>query len=262
MEHRAKRSLGQNFLVDENTCRRIVDALHLSSDASVVEIGPGKGALTRYILEAAPRNYTAIEKDNALADRLQELYPQAQVRSEDALAFPWQTLNDSALRIAGNLPYNVGSRLIWDIVSRTARYERAVFMVQYEVALRLTADAGDKAYGSLGAWVRNFARTRLLFKVPPTVFRPRPKVFSAVVEFLPLPAELCPVDPEALAWTIRFCFQKRRKQLGNILKSQWNESINKWLSQQGLSGKSRPEVLTPRQFQMLSERIVMNNAGS
>ena len=252
MAHRAKRSLGQNFLVDANVCRKIVSVLELDESSSVLEIGPGQGALTRHILEASPAAYLALEKDTDLAAELNRRWPEAEIRAADALDFPWEELNDPQLRIAGNLPYNVGSRLIWDIVSRAEQYERAVFMVQLEVAQRLTATCGQSAYGALSIWVQNFARTKLVFKVPPTVFRPQPKVESAIVTFFPLHAALRPKSPSALASVLRLCFQKRRKQLSNILKLYWNNEIDYWLEHSGLSPSARPENVSPTQFAELS----------
>lgn len=262
MDHRAKRSLGQNFLVDANVCRKIVAALEIDSTSSVLEIGPGKGAITGHILNAAPSEYLALEKDTDLAAALADMHPNADVRAMDALEFPWETLNNPALRFAGNLPYNVASRLIWDIVCRTSRYQRAVFMIQYEVAQRLVAAPGTKAYGALGIWVQSFTRPKLLFKVPPTVFRPQPKVDSAVVALFPRAAEERPADPEALARLLRLCFQKRRKQLGNILKSYINNEVVTWFEKHNITLTLRPEALSPTLLQELSTRISAENEGS
>jgi 16S rRNA (adenine1518-N6/adenine1519-N6)-dimethyltransferase len=251
--HRAKKSLGQNFLTDANICRRIVDAVSPGPGDTIIEIGPGQGALTGHIVEAAPARFTAIELDDALAERLEATYPDIRVIRADALKFPWESLNDGErCKIVGNLPYNVGSKLIWDIVSRVRTLDLAVFMVQHEVALRLTAEPGGKAYGGLTAWVRNYADTRYLFKVPPTVFRPRPKVDSAVVAFVPRPVEDWPASPEALDRLVKMLFQKRRKQLGNILKPLWNKEMESWFAARGISPAARPETLSPEQFRELS----------
>ena len=249
---RAKRSLGQNFLVDENVCRKIVAALEIGSGDRVLEIGPGRGALTRWIEGSGPAAYTVLEKDERLAPLIAERWPDIDVRRTDALTFPWETLEDG-WKIAGNLPYNIGSKLIWDIVSRGRGWERCVFMVQHEVALRLTAAPSTKDYGALTVWVRNYADTRYLFKVPPHVFRPQPKVDSAVVLFLPRPENTRPQCPRALSGLLRLCFQKRRKQLHNILKSLWSDSIDQWLEEQGLRRSDRPENVAPEQFSALSQ---------
>lgn len=254
--HRAKKSLGQNFLQDQNTCRRIVDAIQPTAEDYIIEIGPGQGALTRFLVEAAPARLTALEMDDSLAERLDEDYSQLEVVRTDALKFDWDSLNElKSCKIIGNLPYNVGSKLIWDIVSKVKTLEMAVFMVQHEVALRLTAEKGNKAYGGLTAWVNNFADTRYLFKVPPTVFRPQPKVDSAVVAFKPRPVEEWPENPQALSQLIKMLFQKRRKQLSTILKKQWTPQVEEWFEKEGVSTKARPENLTPEQFSTLSTLI-------
>jgi len=252
-KHRAKKSLGQNFLVDQNICHKIVDAINPGPDDYIIEIGPGQGALTEFIVESSPRKFTVIEMDYDLADRLENDWPTLDVVRSDALKFSWESLNDiGPCKIIGNLTYNVGSKLIWDIVSRVKTLEHAVFMVQHEVANRLTAQPSNKAYGGLTAWVNNFAETRYLFKVPPTVFRPQPKVDSAVVGFKPLPVDQWPADPQRLSNLIKLLFQKRRKQISTILKSHWTPEVEQWFTKEGVSPKARPENLTPEQFLSLS----------
>jgi len=207
-------------------------------------------------VEGEPARFTVLEMDDVLAERLDEDYPQLEVIRTDALKFDWESLNkEKQCKIAGNLPYNVGSKLIWDIVSRVKTLERAVFMVQHEVALRLTAEPGNKAYGGLTAWVKNFAETKYMFKVPPTVFRPQPKVDSAIIRFKPLPVEEWPENPEALSRLIKMLFQKRRKQLSTILKQFWSSEMADWFEREGISPKARPENLTPAQFLELSKYI-------
>jgi 16S rRNA (adenine1518-N6/adenine1519-N6)-dimethyltransferase len=250
--HRAKKSLGQNFLTDPNICRKIVDALAPAPDEYIIEIGPGQGALTEHLAGTGAR-LRVVEMDDDLAGRLEERWPGLDVVRADALRFPWADLNGTGpCKIIGNLPYNVGSKLIWDIVSRVETLERAVFMVQHEVALRLTAEPGTKAFGGLTAWVRNFSDTRYLFKVPPTVFRPRPKVDSAVVRFDPFPLADRPEAPDRLAGLIKLIFQQRRKQISTILKKRMTPAVEQWFLDEGVSPSARPENLTPAQFRTLS----------
>lgn len=254
--HRAKKSLGQNFLQDQNVCRKIVDAVDPGNDDILIEIGPGRGALTGFLAEADPRRLIVLEKDNELAERLANRYPDIEIVQGDALEYDWKGLNSlKRLKIVGNLPYNIGSKLIWDIVSKVPACERAVFMVQHEVALRLTADPGSKVYGSITAWVKNYARTRYLFKVPPTVFRPQPKVDSAVVEFRPREDGHKPDDANALASLIKLLFQKRRKQVSTILKKNWSDDVESWFARNNLSPSLRPENLTPEHLNELSRLI-------
>lgn len=254
--HRAKKSLGQNFLQDRNICMKIVDALDIQHHDHVIEIGPGQGALTGDIIEAQPTSITALEMDDSLAEKLETQYENLQVVRGDALKFQWQTLDTVPhCKIIGNLPYNVGSKLIWDIVSSVKSLEKAVFMVQHEVALRLTATPGNKAYGGLTAWVNNFASTKYLFKVPPTVFRPQPKVDSAVIAFVPHAADDWPQSPEKLSRLIKMLFQKRRKQISTILKGYWTSEIETWFKDNNLKPSLRPENLTPSQMRALSELL-------
>lgn len=251
--HRAKKSLGQNFLQDENICRKIVSAVDPQPEDFVIEIGPGQGALTRHIVNAAPGRFMVIEMDDELADRLEEDYPGLEVERQDALKFPWSSLEGTSCKIVGNLPYNIGSKLIWDIVSTVKGMDRAVFMVQHEVAQRLTAEPGTKAFGALTAWVKNFSRTRYLFKVPPTVFHPKPKVDSAVVSFTPLAENQWPKNPGGLSALLKTLFQQRRKQVSTILKKEWTPEIEAWFVERSIDTRVRPENLTPDQLLSLSE---------
>ena len=146
---RAKKSLGQHFLKDAKTSARIVDLLRIGPEDRVLEIGPGPGAITGIIHERGPSEFRLIEKDSYWAAHHAELErpaPAVQVLNADALAFPWESL-EGPWKIISNLPYNVGSPLMWDIVSRTPDLTRAVFMVQKEVAERLYAKPGTKDYG-------------------------------------------------------------------------------------------------------------------
>jgi len=257
----AKRSLGQNFLTDANIARKIVDSLDIKPGDNVLEIGPGRGALTRHILERKPGRFMVLEKDDDLGQALAANHPMIEVVSGDALAFPWQTLAPGdGWKIVGNLPYNIASPLIWDIVSQ-AGFAAAVFMVQLEVGQRLKAPHGGKDYGALSIWVQSHARVELLFKVPPQVFHPQPKVTSAVMRFF-----LHPHPPEenaakALAATLRMCFQQRRKQLSTILKSKGIVGAEGILLGLDIQPSQRPETLAPERFQALSNRL-RNQFGS
>ncbi|CCH47765.1 16S rRNA (adenine(1518)-N(6)/adenine(1519)-N(6))-dimethyltransferase RsmA [Pseudodesulfovibrio piezophilus] len=259
--HRAKKSLGQNFLQDQNICRRIVEAIAPQKSDFIIEIGPGQGALTSFIKSNNPTKFMVLELDDELASRLESKYPDIEVVRTDALKYSWESLAHlGPCKIIGNLPYNVGSKLIWDIVSQVTSLQHAVFMVQHEVALRLTATPGNKAYGGLTAWVNNFANTRYLFKVPPTVFRPRPKVDSAVVSFTPLPRSQWPANPTNLSLLIKMLFQKRRKQLSTILKKHWSEEVDLWFENEKVKPEARPETLTPQQFLGLSQCVCIKKS--
>lgn len=243
---RPKRSLGQNFLVDANVAAKIVASLGIVAGETVIEIGPGRGALSGPVLDRQPGAYLALEKDTDLAVRLAATYPGAGVANCDAMRFDWTRLDRlPGARLLGNLPYNIASPLLWDLCAGAKTFARGVFMVQYEVARRLAAGPGGREYGALSAWIGNFVTVRLCFKVPPTVFRPRPKVDSAVVAVTPRPAGERPEDPAALARLLRLLFAARRKQLGGILRRFWDDDVTAYFASQGLSPRDRPENVSP-----------------
>lgn len=257
----AKRSLGQNFLKDANIARKIVDALGIQPGDNVLEIGPGRGALTRHILDRQPGRFMVLEKDDELAAVLSEQYPSIEIVQGDALAFPWNSLApEDGWKIVGNLPYNIASPLMWDIVSQS-RFACAVFMVQLEVGQRLRAPSGGRDYGALSVWVQSHALVDLLFKVPPQVFHPQPKVTSAVMRFILRPNTFEAKASKALAETLHMCFQQRRKQLSTILKSKGIGGIVDLLAGIGVEPSQRPETLAPEQFLELSNRL-QNQFGS
>ena len=238
---------------DAKTSARIVDLLRIGPEDRVLEIGPGPGAITGIIHERGPSEFRLIEKDSYWAAHHAELErpaPAVQVLNADALAFPWESL-EGPWKIISNLPYNVGSPLMWDIVSRTPDLTRAVFMVQKEVAERLYAKPGTKDYGALSVWIQSYVRVEWGFVVGPGAFNPPPKVDSAVVTFIPLPRERHPADPKALSSILKLCFQLRRKQLQSILRRAGRDDTAAALERLGIAPEARPETLTPEQFQQL-----------
>ncbi|EFL53036.1 dimethyladenosine transferase [Solidesulfovibrio fructosivorans JJ]] len=256
---RAKRSLGQNFLSDPNTAAKIVSACGIAAGDTVIEIGPGRGALTGLIAAAGPSSFLALEKDRELAAHLSRTHPSLAVALTDALRQDWSRLDrlSGNVRIIGNLPYNIASPLLWDLCAGATRFTRAAFMVQHEVALRLCAGPGGREYGALSAWIASHVRVAYCFKVPPTVFRPRPKVDSAVVAMTPLPLSDRPAEPLALAKLLKTLFSKRRKQLGGILKAWRGPELDDWLAGQGIRLTDRPETLAPKQLAGLAEMLKM-----
>ena len=251
----AKRSLGQNFLIDANISRKIVDALDIKPGENVLEIGPGRGALTRHVVDRKPGRYVVLEMDDALADELLLQYPGIEVVRGDALAYDWDSLAAAdGWKVVGNLPYNIASPLIWEIVSR-AELARAVFMVQLEAGQRLAAKSGGRDYGALSVFVQSFARVELLFKVPPQVFRPQPKVTSAVLRFFLHPQRPSKDEARRLSSTLRMCFQQRRKQIATILKSKGIEDYAGVLARLDIDARQRPETLEPERFRALGNLL-------
>ena len=253
---RPKRSLGQNFLVDRNLAARIVASCGIGPGDTVIEIGPGRGALSGPILAARPGAYLALEKDRDLAGRLVREFPGAAVAMVDALRLDWRRLDRlPGARLIGNLPYNIASPLLWDLCSQAGRFARGVFMVQHEVARRLAAGPGSREYGALSAWIGNFVTVHYCFKVPPTVFRPQPKVDSAVVAVTPLPAGERPDDPAALSRLLKLLFAARRKQLRGILKAWWDAELAGHFEARGISPQARPENVSPLELRGLSRLL-------
>jgi len=252
-----KRSLGQNFLQDRNVSQKIVNSLSIGASDYVLEIGPGAGALSHLIAEQSPQNFILLEKDYYWAEQhgnwAKEYSFKYQPVLIDALTFSWPKLAriDVAWKLVGNLPYNVASPLIWDIVEKTPNWQLAVFMVQKEVGMRMASPSGTREYGALSVWVQSFAKVERLFIVPPGAFDPRPKVDSAVMRLIPVERKLL-CRPENLSKLLKICFQQRRKQIKNILKGHWNNNLEKFLDKQELNPENRPETLTPLQFQKLA----------
>jgi len=261
---RAKRSLGQNFLVDDNIQRKIVDALGASSVDEVLEIGPGKGALTRYLAGTA-RRLTLIELDDILAANLQERFEESsdvRVLHGDVLNVDLGGLFDDLgdVLVIGNIPYNITTPIIFRLLQRP-RPRDVVLMVQAEVAERMTAVVGTKEYGALSVGIRTVADVRRLFKVGRGAFRPVPKVDSALVRITPRrPEPLCLEEEVCVRKLVRATFQWRRKQLRKILRDHPSLNldvgqVDAILEDLGIEPEVRPENLTPESFVALSKAL-------
>ncbi|MFZ5811616.1 MAG: 16S rRNA (adenine(1518)-N(6)/adenine(1519)-N(6))-dimethyltransferase RsmA, partial [Thermodesulfobacteriota bacterium] len=252
----AKRSLGQNFLIDPNISRKIVAALGIGPQDSILEIGPGRGALSEWILKAGPARYLAVEKDLALALALPRNHPGVSVVAVDALRLDFHRLSAlHRLKIVGNLPYNVASPLVWELCAGRGGFVCAVFMVQHEVAQRMAARPGTAEYGALTAFLGNYVQVDYLFKVGPMVFRPRPRVDSAVVRLTPLDGVPAVQDPAELGRLIKHCFSHRRKQMRRTLRGQWAKNVEHLFEMHGYSPESRAEELTPAFFRILAKTL-------
>lgn len=256
----AKKSLGQHFLVNASVCQKIVALLDVQKGDNIIEIGPGPGALSDILLKLPFGRLDFIEKDARWADRLGEA-PRENINifNMDALAFPWSGLAGE-WKLIGNLPYNVASPLIWDIVSQTPGLARAVFMIQLEVADRIAASPGSRNYGALSVWVQSFTLVRKEFKVSPGSFSPPPKVDSGVILLLPIAREKLPAYPAKLSRLLKICFQNRRKQLGTIFKMNDLSYMEAILPDLDIKPSLRPENLSPRDFDRLSAFLRDNQA--
>jgi 16S rRNA (adenine1518-N6/adenine1519-N6)-dimethyltransferase len=222
----ARKSLGQNFLLDLNLTARIARAAGPLEDATVIEIGPGPGGLTRALLALGARHVIAVERDERALPALEEIsrhYPgRLEIVCADAQYFdprPW--LGSARAKIVANLPYNIATALLIDWLSIEPWppwYDTMVLMFQREVAERIVARENDDAYGRLGVLANWRAETKIMFDISPAAFVPQPKVTSSVVRLLPRPApEVC--DRRALEQVAAAAFGQRRKMLRQSLKS-------------------------------------------
>jgi 16S rRNA (adenine1518-N6/adenine1519-N6)-dimethyltransferase len=262
----AKRRLGQHFLTDPRLLARIADALQAGPDDVVLEVGPGMGGLTAPLLERAGR-VIAIEKDRELIPLLKSRFPNLDLIEADALELDWHTLarpGETGLLVTGNIPYNITSPLI-DKALLPPRPGRIVFLVQKEVADRVTAAAGTTDYGALSIGVQAVARAERLFTVAAGAFKPRPKVDSAVLRLTPLSRPLISDDQrESFRVLVVGLFGFRRKQLLRGIRefTGWEAPrVSERLAAAGISESVRPEVLSPAEFVQLHRSLVDGGWG-
>lgn len=258
MKPSPKKSLGQHFLIADGIKRKIINLCPAATEVGILEIGPGPGALTQLLEDLPRREMTLVEKDKYWACEQKRLHPSANVLCQDALAFPWAALSGPWV-ILGNLPYNVASPLIWDIVSQCPTWVKLIFMVQKEVAQRICAPPGGHSYGALSVWVQSHALPHYEFSVSPGCFNPPPRVDSAVISLEPLRAAANFSD-EALKTVLDLCFQGRRKQLGGLLRKGRYPELSAALAPLGIDSHARAEDLTPEQFQRLSSFLAGQDA--
>ncbi len=254
---RAKRSLGQNFLVDTNIQRRIVDALETTPDDVVLEIGPGTGALTRH-LAGRVRRLVAIELDDDLAPALQRLFgdlPGVEIVHADAMQVDLAALAGGVSpKVVGNIPYNITTPLLFRLLDLEPRPVEIVLMIQKEVADRILAPPGGKEYGALSAGVRAVAEVQRLFNVGQRSFWPVPDVVSTVIRLRPFdPPRLTRAEERDLRSLTRAAFAWRRKQLQKILRAAPEyhltaEEVNALAQETRLDLAARPESLAPEQL--------------
>ncbi len=214
-----RQSRGQNFVVDPNTVRRVARLAGVGPDDHVIEIGAGLGALTRALLDTGAR-VTAIEVDEGLVRVLAEVVPDATIVTANALEVDWASLlGDQPAVLVANLPYNVATPIVADLLDGVPLIRRMLVMVQAEVGARLAAGPGSKAYGAVSVKVAYWARASVVGRVPPTVFFPQPKVESALVaiERRDVPAGPTGVRPDDLFALVRAGFGQRRKTLRRSL---------------------------------------------
>lgn len=248
--HRPRKRFGQNFLTDHGIIDAIASAINPRPDEHLVEIGPGRGALTEAIAPSGCR-LDVVELDRDLHTGLLaafSIYPGFQLHSADALDVDYAALaeGDEQLRIVGNLPYNISTPLIFRLLAFASLIKDMHFMLQLEVVERLAASPGSKHWGRLGIMVQYYCRVEHLLDVPPDAFYPPPKVQSAVVRLEPWPeSPWKPCDPEKLRKVVQSAFAQRRKTLRNNLKGLIDMGT---LEAMGVDPAARAETLELPQF--------------
>jgi len=240
--HVARKRFGQNFLADPHYTARIVDAVDPHPGDNIVEIGPGLGALTAGLIERAG-HITAIEIDRDLAARLRDRFSPAQLTLQvaDALEFDFASL-PTALRVVGNLPYNISSPLLFHLALYDDRLRDLHVMLQREVVARMTAAPGTSDYGRLTVMLQVKFAIRRLFVVPPGAFRPAPNVDSAIARLVPLGlAKPSIADPALFARVVAAAFGQRRKTVRNALSAICDEAeLRRMGIDPGLRGETLP----------------------
>lgn len=257
MKHQARKRFGQHFLVDESITDSIVRAVNPRRSDNVVEIGPGLSALTRPLLEKLDC-LKVIEIDRDLAARLRGQYApeRLQVTEADVLTVDFAPFGAS-LRVVGNLPYNISSPLLFHLMAYADQVHDQHFMLQREVIDRMVARPRDADYGRLSVMLQSRYDMEKLFDVPPEAFDPPPRVVSAVVRMIPLPADrLRARSEEALSATVARAFAQRRKMLRRGL-GDW-AALVPW-QQLGIPETARAEELSVAQFIALAD--VLHEAG-
>jgi 16S rRNA (adenine1518-N6/adenine1519-N6)-dimethyltransferase len=257
--HTARKRFGQNFLVSDGVIRKIVDAVAPRAGDTVVEIGPGLGALTDPLLERIDHLHV-VEIDRDLIARLQQRFPpeRLSIHQGDALEFDFGSLKGTGpLKIVGNLPYNISSPLLFHLVPFATLVHEMHFMLQKEVVDRMVANPGSKDFGRLSVMLQYRYHMERLFIVPPGSFNPPPKVDSAIVRMIPVDfsrvrADAIASDPALFARVVTAAFSQRRKMLRNTLRDFISEAD---LAALGITPTARAEDIAVADYVRLANTL-------
>ena len=259
----AKKSLGQNFLLDKNITDKIISLtlkhLHFDSfaGAHIFEVGPGPGGLTRSVLQAEPARLTVIELDERCIDIMQDIKSKTgdilEIINQDALKYDFAFAENLPKHIISNLPYNISVPLLTKWLYGIKAYRSLTLMFQKEVADRILAPIHRKDYGRLSVLAQLQCKITRLFDLNPECFTPAPKVWSSVLLFEPLPQTLTPDEIRSVEKMTSLTFSMRRKMIRQSLKAVKN--LDSVCAETGISPTMRPEEITPEQFLQLVRRI-------
>ena len=251
MKHIPRKRFGQNFLTDQNVLSEIIRVIAPAADDTMVEIGPGQGAMTALLLAQLSR-LQVVELDSDLVTLLQKKFSSDKliIHSGDALQFDFGALQPTQgkLRIVGNLPYNISSPLLFHLAQYAQQVEDQHFMLQKEVVQRMVAPPGGKDYGRLSVMLQWRYQMEMLFIVPPSAFDPPPKVDSAIVRMRPIESPLA-CEQARLEQVVTQAFSQRRKVIRNSLGGLFTEQQ---LITAGIDPQARPETISLEQYVALT----------
>src|SRR5579871_2341299 len=219
-----KKSLGQHFLHDENICRKIVESIRQNPFHQLLEVGPGAGALTKYLIELKDINFKAVELDDEKVDYLINKYPSLKNRIIHQSFLDIEKPFEGKFTVVGNFPYNISSQILFKILEWNDDVECVVGMFQKEVAQRVAAKEGNKTYGVISVLVQAFFDVEYLFEVNEKSFVPPPKVKSAVIRLKPKAQHTRFKDEKSFFLLVKTAFNQRRKTLRNAVKSLFDEN--------------------------------------
>ncbi|RKF05026.1 dimethyladenosine transferase [Tenacibaculum lutimaris] len=267
MTVRAKKHLGQHFLNDENIAKKIADTLTENGYENVLEIGPGMGVLTKYLLEKKPK-VTVMELDSESVVYLQDTFPVEHIKLDtskekfniiegDFLKKDFtEIFNKQQVAIIGNFPYNISSQIVFKAIENREYVPEFSGMFQKEVAQRIAEKEGSKTYGILSVLTQAFYDAEYLFTVPPSVFNPPPKVDSGVIRLIRKENYTLPVDEKLFFRVVKTAFNQRRKMLRSSLKS---FNLSDTLKEEPIFAM-RPEQLSVQKFIELTQKIAQDNS--
>ena len=252
---KAKKSLGQNFLIDQNIIDKIISITEIK-DKSVLEVGPGTGNLTSSILKKKPKKVYVVEKDNSLSSLLKNKYEsQINIINDDILKFDESSICNDRLLVFGNLPYNISTEILCKWILNLKRekiwFSNLILMFQKEVADRIVAKPGSKNYGRLSILTNWLTKSKKLFDIPSKAFIPRPKITSSVIQLKPLHKPLYDVSFESIEKITQMAFSQRRKMIKTSLKKVNGPIILKELN---ISPNLRPENLSIIDFCKIAKK--------
>ena len=245
-----KKSLGQHFLKDENICKKIISALQKHPFQNLLEVGPGGGALTKYLIQIGGINFKTVELDDEKVDYLLSSYPQLEGKIIHQSFLDIEKPFADSFTVVGNFPYNISSQILFKMVEWKTDVECMIGMFQKEVAQRVVAKEGSKIYGVISVLVQAFFKTEYLFEVNEGSFLPPPKVKSAVIRLLPHENALPVKSENHFFLLVKTAFNQRRKKLRNAVKELFEKDV---LADQVFD--KRAEQLTVKQFAELTFRM-------